>query len=306
MWERRRRRHPGRPGSDDPGGGRGDRRPRLVRSGRPRPGDRRAVLAVLVNGNAVVADRLVLGHGDVVAISASSFVIPAGTVTAVIGPNGSGKTTLLSAIAGLAEPMSGTLQVPCRRQGCERIAYVFQSTKVNESLPISVREVVAMGRYFGGRYRRLTGADQRAIDDAMERTGITGISGRHLHDLSGGQRQRVFVAQGLAQEHELLLLDEPLTGIDLPTAHAIDAVIHDERSRGCTIVLTTHDLSEARVADHVLLLGGRVVASGPPEEVLVPANLAAAYGSALLHLESGEVLFDDPAHRVSVTGPEEN
>lgn len=108
----------------------------------------------------------------------------------------------------------------------------------------------------------------------------------------------MFVAQGLAQDHDLLLLDEPLTGIDVTTARAIDRVIHDEIARGCTIVLTTHDLSEANVADHVVLMSGRVVASGTPDEVLTPDHLAAAYGSSLLHVEEGRVFFDDPAHQI--------
>ncbi len=123
------------------------------------------------------------------------------------------------------------------------------------------------------------------------------IAGKRLHDLSGGQRQRVFVAQGLAQDHDLLLLDEPLTGIDLPTAQAIDEVIHDELAQGCTVVMTTHDLSEARVADHVLLLSGRVVASGAPDEVLTSDYLAAAYGPSLLHIEKDRIFIDDPAHQ---------
>lgn len=252
--------------------------------------------------SAVMGTDLVLGYAGKVAVRSSSFAIPAGSITAVIGPNGSGKTTLLSAIAGLIEPMAGTLDVPCRVNGRDRISYVLQTTKVNDALPISVREVVTMGRYAGGM-RRLRSEDRRAVDEAMARAGVDGFSYRHLQDLSGGQRQRVFVAQGLAQDHDLLLLDEPLTGIDLPTAQAIDAVIHDERERGCTIILTTHDLSEARVADHVVLVGGKVVASGSPERVLTPENLAAAYGSALLHLQPGEVFFDDPSHKVSATGP---
>lgn len=131
----------------------------------------------------------------------------------------------------------------------------------------------------------------------MERVGITDIATRHLDDLSGGQRQRVFVAQGLAQEHSILLLDEPLTGIDLTTAQAIDAVIHDETKRGCTVVMTTHDLSEAQFANHVLLLAGRVVASGPPEAVLTSEHLVEAYGPSLLHVDDGGTVFlDDPAH----------
>jgi manganese transport system ATP-binding protein len=246
---------------------------------------------------AVSADRVVLGYPGKVALDASTFVIPSGSVTAVIGPNGSGKSTLLNAIAGLIEPVSGSLDVPDRTNGARHISYVLQLTKVNDALPITVREVVAMGRYPGHRFhRRFTGADRNAIADAMQRTGIESLGGRHLLELSGGQRQRVFVAQGLAQDHQVLLLDEPLTGIDLPTAQAIDEVIHDERSRGCTVIMTTHDLSEAMVADYVVLLSGRVVAAGIPAEVLTGANLTEAYGQALMHIEEGAVFIDDPAH----------
>jgi len=250
-----------------------------------------------MSDTAVRATDLVLAYGNTVALDRSTFVIPRGTVTAIIGPNGSGKSTLLNAIAGLIGPRRGTIEVPARGNDARRISYVLQTTKVNESLPISVREVVTMGRYAGaGGYGRLTREDRAAVATAMERTGLTGLATRHLHTLSGGQRQRVFVAQGLAQDHDLLLLDEPLTGIDLTTAEAIDDVIHDERSRGCTVIMTTHDLSEARVADHVLLLSTRVVASGPPDEVLTADHISAAYGAAIQHLDEGRIFIDDPAH----------
>lgn len=246
---------------------------------------------------AVVARKLVLGYGTQVAVSESSFEIPKGRVTAVIGPNGAGKSTILNAIAGLATPMAGSIEVNVTAPGTRRISYVLQTTKVNDSLPISVSEVVAMGRYASrGFYRWLSDDDRAAIALAMERTGITNLGNRHLQDLSGGQRQRVFVAQGLAQDHDILMLDEPLTGIDITTAKAIDKVIHDEKSRGCSVVMTTHDLSEARVADHVLLLSGRVVASGPPGKVLTAEHLKEAYGESLLHLEEGQIFLDDPAH----------
>lgn len=247
--------------------------------------------------HAVVAEGLVLSYGAVVALDVSSFEIPRGQVTAVIGPNGSGKSTLLNGITGLMEPVRGTIEVPAGNRHRPRISYVLQTTKVNDSLPISVREVVMMGRYAGtGPYRWIGAPDRQAVSDAMDRVGITELARRHLAELSVGQRQRVFVAQGLAQDHDLLLLDEPLTGIDLPTAQAIDAVIHDEIERGCTVVMTTHDLTEAKVADHVLLLSGRVVASGPPEEVLTAEHLRTAYGPALLHVEEGRVFLDDAAH----------
>lgn len=251
---------------------------------------------------AVSGSGVVLGYGQEIAIADGSFTIPKGSVTAVIGPNGSGKSTLLNAIAGLIDPLAGTLDVPARRHGTQRIAYVLQTTKVNEALPITVYEVVAMARYASlGFYKTLGVDDRRAIADAMQRTGIESIGGKHLHELSGGQRQRVFVAQGLAQDHDILMLDEPLTGIDLTTAQAIDDVIHDERARGCTVIMTTHDLSEARVADHVVLLSGRVVASGTPDEVLTTEHLTAAYGPSLLHVDEGSIFIDDPAH-IPVSG----
>ncbi|MDX1448219.1 MAG: zinc ABC transporter ATP-binding protein AztA [Acidimicrobiia bacterium] len=230
-------------------------------------------------------------------LSASDFTIPSGAITALIGPNGSGKSTLLSLIAGLHQPSAGTIEIPALDGRPRRLAYVFQSTRVNEHLPVTVREVVAMGRYLTtGPRRKFTPEDHRIVDAAMARMDITGLAARHLKELSGGQRQRVFVAQGLAQDHDLLLLDEPTTGLDLPSARAIDDVIHDEHGRGCTVIVTTHDLSEARDADHVLLLAGRVVADGPPETVLTDENLAAAYGPGLLHADHGIPEIDDPAH----------
>ncbi len=247
-----------------------------------------------MSGTAVRAEELKVKFGPIVAIDSSDFEVPAGVVVAVIGPNGSGKSTLLNVIAGLVEPTSGSIDV---RVGTGRLAYVMQATKVNESLPVTVREVVAMGRYAGlGAYGLMSADDREAVDRAMERLQISDLATRHLHDLSGGQRQRVFVAQGLAQDHDMLLLDEPLTGVDLTTAQAIDEVIHNETGEGCTVIMTTHDLSEARSTDYVILLAGRVVASGTPEEVLTEDGLVEAYGPSLLHVEKGRIFLDDPAH----------
>lgn len=247
---------------------------------------------------AVRAKDLIVSYGNLIALDRSTFEIPSGAITAVIGPNGSGKSTMLSAIAGLVVPTGGTIEL-LPGQGREpAISFVLQTTKVNDALPISVEEVVTMGRYADkSLLERLNQEDTDAVSTAMERTGVSELRRRHLNQLSGGQRQRAFVAQGLAQDHDLLLLDEPLTGIDIAAAQAIDRVIHDEITQGCSVVMTTHDLTEARIADHVLLLSGRVVASGPPEEVLTAENLIAAYGPSLLHVDDGRVFLDDAAHR---------
>ncbi|HSN43832.1 MAG TPA: hypothetical protein VLR88_07225, partial [Propionibacteriaceae bacterium] len=109
-----------------------------------------------------------------------------------------------------------------------------------------------------------------------------------------GQRQRVLIAQGIVQEHELLVLDEPLTGLDITSAATIDTLIHEQRADGCTVILTTHDLDEARAADWVVLVSGRVVASGPPAEVCTRLNLEVAYGLGSMHEWEG--FLDDPAH----------
>jgi manganese transport system ATP-binding protein len=248
---------------------------------------------------AAVAEDVTLAYGTHVALAVSSFCLPAGTVTAVIGPNGSGKSTVLNALAGLLEPVAGRLEVlgttPDRAR--RKVAYVLQTTKINEALPVTVREVVAMGRYATrGSFGRLEDEDRRAVEAAMERLEITGLARRHVRELSGGERQRVFVAQGLAQDRDLLLLDEPLTGLDLISGQAISSVITEERAVGRTVVMSTHSLGEAGGADHVLLLDRRVVVEGPPEEVLTIDWLSEAYGPRVVRLEGTRIFVDDAAH----------
>jgi manganese transport system ATP-binding protein len=229
-------------------------------------------------------------------LAAASFVIPAGAVTALIGPNGAGKSTLLHALAGLLEPRSGRLDVPAaeRRGG---VAYVLQATHVNEHLPLTVREAVTMGRYATlGLVRRLRHADRVAVDEALEALHITDLANRPLHELSGGQRQRAFVAQGLAQGADLLLLDEPITGLDVVSRqHILDAMAA-ERAAGRAVVVSTHDMGDASAADHLLLLAGRVVASGPPATVLTDVHLAEAYGGHLLRFGDTTLILDDHPH----------
>jgi iron complex transport system ATP-binding protein len=248
--------------------------------------------------DAVVASNVVFAYGSRVALATSSFRIPAGSLTVLIGPNGSGKSTILNGISRLLTPISGRLELVARDGHLPAVSYVLQATKVNEGLPVTVREVVAMGRYPGKRPLQRLGADDRAaIDAALVTMDLGDLARLHLRELSAGQRQRVLVAQGLVQEHDILLLDEPLTGLDMPSAERIDAIVHDEQAKGRTVVLTSHDLAEARVADHVILLAGRVVAEGPPDEVLTGDHLAAAYGPSMLHAGEARLLIDDPAHR---------
>ncbi|MEO7427995.1 MAG: metal ABC transporter ATP-binding protein [Acidimicrobiales bacterium] len=229
-------------------------------------------------------------------LAAATFAVPAGAVTALIGPNGAGKSTLLHAIAGLLVPRSGQLDVPAgaRRGG---VAYVLQATEVNEHLPLTVREAVTMGRYAtAGALRRLRAHDRAAVAAALEALAITDLANRPLHELSGGQRQRAFVAQGLAQGAEVLLLDEPITGLDLVSRQHILDAIAVERAAGRTVMVSTHDLGDAAAADHLLLLAGRVVASGPPAEVLTDEHLSSAYGGHLLLFGDRTLILDDHPH----------
>ena len=235
------------------------------------------------------------GH---VALASSSFRVPEAAITAVIGPNGSGKSTLLHAATGLLPLESGTIEVlgkpPVEARG--EVAYVVQHMNVNPGIPMTVREVVSMGRYPStGLLKRLSAADKAQVNDAMALLRIDDLADRQVARLSGGQRQRVFVAQALAQDHRVLFMDEPLTGLDIQSAQTIDDIMHEEPARGCSVVFTTHDLEEARAADHVILVSGYVVADGAPEDVLTPENLATAYGLGLLHPENtaGLGIIDD-------------
>lgn len=248
---------------------------------------------------AISAVGLVLQRDGRVALRVDALELAAGAVTALVGPNGSGKSTFLHAVAGLLEPVAGSLVVLGRspREARRDVAYVLQSVAVTEYLPITVGEVVAMGRYAErGPFRPLRAEDRARVIAAVERLELVHLVNRPIGELSGGERQRAFVAQALAQDAPVLLLDEPMTGLDLASADRIREVIADERAAGRTVVVATHDLAEAQRADHLVLLAGRVVAAGPSSSVLTRGALVEAYGGRLLHLDGDAVVIDDGAH----------
>ena len=247
--------------------------------------------------HAVVVDNAEFRYGANVVLRQATAVIPRGAVTVLIGPNGAGKSTLLNGIAGLISPASGSITINPLTGRTRQVSYVPQSTRVNEALPVTVRQVVMMGRYAGrGLFQPMSGRDRAATAEAMERTGITHLAKRPFSRLSGGERHRVLLAQGLVQDYDILLLDEPGTGLDLVSANAIRQAVQEEHDRGSTVVITTHHLGEAREADHVILLAGRVVAAGPPEQTLTVDNLVEAYDTDLLAVDTGHLLVDDPHH----------
>jgi ABC-type Mn2+/Zn2+ transport system ATPase subunit len=178
-----------------------------------------------------------------------------------------------------------------------RLAYVLQSQQASEHLLVTAREVVALARSSQrGLFGRLDRADRTAIDSALDRLDVSHLANRHLAEMSGGQRQRVFIAQGLAQEAEVLLLDEPVAGLDLASMHTIRGVIDEECAAGRTVVVATHDLEEARRADCVVMLAGRVVAAGAPADVLRAENLREAYQGRVIELGGGLMTVDDAHH----------
>ena len=242
---------------------------------------------ILVEGHDIV-----LYRGSHRAVSASSFTVPQGKITAVIGPNGSGKTTLLQAIAGILSPSAGEIRVMGKpvKEVKQDISFVMQSVVFPTGTPITVKDVVSMGRYAQrGWFGMFRSDDRSAINYAMNVMNVTDLKHRHLEELSGGQRQRVYVAQGIAQGHEILVLDEPMTGLDLTSMRIIDDVIHAEvEEHGHSVILTTHDLDEAAAADHVILMDGKIIAAGAPADVLTRENLETAYGLGSLH-EPAEV-----------------
>ncbi|MFI9415292.1 zinc ABC transporter ATP-binding protein AztA [Nocardia gamkensis] len=199
-------------------------------------------------------------------LHAFTATIPAGQVTALVGPNGSGKSTLLGVLAGVVMPTTGTV----RRHHLRRPAFVVQHSGVPATLPITVRDTVAMGRWaHRGAWRRLTRQDRAVVRACLDRMAIADLSERRLDTLSGGQRQRALLAQALAQESDLLLLDEPATGLDSAAQQEISEAIRRVGARGVTVVHATHSREDALRADHCLLLrDGRLTGHGDPHDVL--------------------------------------
>ncbi|SDD75406.1 zinc ABC transporter ATP-binding protein AztA [Glycomyces harbinensis] len=197
-------------------------------------------------------------HGAATVLHGLTVSIPAQRVTALTGHNGSGKSTLLGVLAGAHAPASGSL----RRSHARRAALVVQRSEVPDALPITVRQAVTMGRWaHRGAWRRLTREDRSIAERCMDRLGVAALADRRLSTLSGGQRQRVLLAQGLAQQSDLLLLDEPATGLDAEAKEQIAALLAEESARGVTVVHATHDLEDAADADHrITLSNGRLLA----------------------------------------------
>lgn len=232
------------------------------------------------------------GYDTVLVLQGVNLAIPPGTLVGVIGPNGSGKSTLLKAILGLAPVSTGTVLLDGRPVSEQRgrLAYVPQREAVDWSFPVSAEQVVMMGRYPGVGWLRIPGVqDRAAVRDALERVALAELGGAQVGALSGGQQQRVFLARALVQEASVLLLDEPMTGVDQTTEQLIVDLLRELRDGGTTILHATHDLeSAADISDQLCFVNRRVVAFGPPAETFTPPILHATFGGELLIVHEGD------------------
>lgn len=235
---------------------------------------------------AVSAAGLDVGYDGVTVVDGIDIALQPGGLLCLIGTNGSGKSTLLKTFAGLLAPVAGEVRVLGEAPGARpaRVAYLSQHPARSFTLPLRAADVVAMGRFAElGLLRRVGRDDRRWCREAVERMDVTPFADRPLMELSGGQRQRAHLAQVLARRADVLLLDEPTAGLDIAGRDTFARVVAEERARGCAVVMSTHDIDDAETADHVLLLAGRIVASGPPAEALTPEHLRASFGGTGHH-----------------------
>jgi manganese/iron transport system ATP-binding protein len=236
------------------------------------------------------------GH---LALENITFHLHGGERVAVVGPNGAGKSTLLKLVAGVLRPTDGDVTVyGSGPSGHVCIGYIPQRSQVDWRFPVNVADVVMMGRIaklglFGWPKKR----DWDYVRAAIESVGITDLYSRQIGELSGGQQQRMFIARALAQEAELMLMDEPLTGLDTPSQEGLLALLGKLQEKGVTVMLATHDLEQAaQFFDRILLLNHKIIAFGPAAQVLQPEKLLEAYGGKLHLNGNGQMLMDDCCH----------
>ena len=218
------------------------------------------------------------------ALSGITFELRRGERVAVIGPNGAGKSTLFKVIAGVLQPDSGSVQVAGQGPvGHICIAYVPQRSLVDWRFPVNVADVVMMGRIGKmGLFRWPKSRDWETVQQALELVGLGQLSHRQISELSGGQQQRMFIARALAQEAELMLMDEPFTGLDIVSQNEILKIISELQKRNVTVLASTHDLQLAQDSfDRVLLLNRQMIGFGSPADVLAAPQLLEAYGGHL-------------------------
>ena len=238
------------------------------------------------------------GRKDELVLDDVDLVVEAGQFTGVVGPSGSGKTTLLKALLGTVPLAAGRVH----RAAGLTVGYVPQIETVSWSFPVTVAECVLMAMGQGRRRLPWAGRDERReVVEILDRLGIGALADRHIRELSGGQQQRMFVARALVRRPQLLLLDEPTSGVDVKTRHEVLHLLDDLNAEGLAVLLTTHDLNGiAAHLPHLVCLNRSVIAAGAPRDALCPDVLERTYGAPMEVLEHGgmPVVLDHPdAHR---------
>ena len=242
------------------------------------------------------------GYGAEPVLDDISLHLHPGQFAAVVGPSGAGKTSLLKLILGTLQPSAGHIYMrghSLHGQARTQIGYVPQLTAVDWNFPVTVAEAVLMGRVRrSGLWPWPSAEDKASLHAILEQLGIDGLAGRHIRDLSGGQQQRVFLARALISRPDLLVLDEPTTGVDMRTAESVLHLLADLNCKGMSILISTHDLNTA--AAHlpwVICLNRRVIAQGPPDEVFTVETLNETYrGDMLVHHHDGVVFVQQKPH----------
>lgn len=222
-----------------------------------------------------------------------TFMLKRGERLAVLGPNGAGKSTLFKVISGVMKPDKGEVKVyGAEPKGHICIAYLPQRSQVDWNFPVTVSDVVMMGRTGKlGLLRWPTQNDRELTRQALEAVGLQDLAKRQISQLSGGQQQRMFIARAIAQEAELMLLDEPFTGLDIPSQEDLFTALDLLRSRNVTVLLALHDLKLAAAHfDRLMLLNHRLIALGTPNDVITETNLKTAYGERVQVLKSEQEL----------------
>ena len=243
---------------------------------------------------ALLLNDVTVAYGRRAALDGVTGSVAPGSSVALIGPNGAGKSTLLKAILGLVPLQRGSIEVlgtdPASAR--RRVAYVPQADALDPEFPVSAFDVVLMGRYREvGWIRRPGRADRALATEALDRVGLSDRARDRFGTLSGGQRQRVLLARAIAQQSQLLLLDEPFNGVDAATQDLLLLVLADLRTEGVAVVMSTHDLAVAHLAcGEACLLNRHQIAFGPTEVTLTPAHLRATYGANALALAGDSVI----------------
>jgi ABC-type Mn2+/Zn2+ transport system ATPase subunit len=246
----------------------------------------------------VLAENLAAGYGGRPVLRDVSFGAEPGQTVCVLGPNGGGKTTLFRALIGELEPLAGSVRVSGRP------AYVAQTERTRLDFPVSALDVALMGALAHGRWWLPPGRGQRAAARAaLDRVGLAPEADIPFGELSGGQRQRALLARALVQEATVLLLDEPLAGVDPASAQLIDSVFAELRAEGRTLLVSGHDIERARGYDLVLCLNGRQIAFGPPAQALDRAAIEATYGRELIVLDEQGAARAVTVHHHEHEGP---